>query len=98
VVANAFRAAGLEPPRLTVSSLSYYAHAGMLATGRFLTGLPSFMLKVPSRNPPLKGLPVTLPNTRMPIGIVTLKNRAFTPLAQRFIENVRVFAKSLAND
>jgi hypothetical protein len=34
----------------------------------------------------------------MPIGIVTLKNRAFTPLAQRFIENVRVFAKSLAND
>ena len=39
---------------------------------------------------------MTLPNTRMPIGIITLKNRALTPLAELSIENVRALAKPLA--
>jgi DNA-binding transcriptional LysR family regulator len=67
----------------------------LLATGRFLTVLPSFMLKVRGRHPPLKALPVTLPNTRMPIGIITLKNRMLTPLAELFIENIRAVAKPM---
>ena len=44
---------------------------------------------------PLKALPVALPNTRMPIGIMTLKNRMLTPLAQLFIENIRAVAKPM---
>jgi DNA-binding transcriptional LysR family regulator len=96
VVAEAFRANGHEPPRLTVASLSFNAQIELLATGRFLTVLPSFMLRVPSPNLPLKALPVALPNARMPIGIITLKNRTLTPLAQRFIDTVRAFAKPLS--
>ena len=94
-VADAFREKGLEPPRGTVSSLSFNVHAEMLATGRFLTVMPSFMLGVAGRNPPLKALPVTLPNSRMPVGIITLKNRTLTPIAQLFIESVRSSAKEL---
>jgi DNA-binding transcriptional LysR family regulator len=96
VVAQAFRANGHEPPRLTVTTLSFSAQMELLATGRFLTVLPSFMLRVPSPNLPLKALPVALPNSRMPIGIITLKNRTLTPLAQLFIDTVRDFAKPLA--
>ncbi|MEA2949798.1 MAG: hypothetical protein QOI40_5128 [Alphaproteobacteria bacterium] len=96
VVAQAFRANGHEPPRLTVTTLSFSAQMELLATGRFLTVLPSFMLRVPSPNLPLKALPVALPNARMPIGIITLKNRTLTPLAQLFIDTVRAFAKPLA--
>jgi DNA-binding transcriptional LysR family regulator len=96
VVAQAFRANGHEPPRLTVTTLSFSAQMELLATGRFLTVLPSFMLRVPSLNLPLKALPVALPNARMPIGIITLKNRTLTPLAQLFIDTVRAFAKPLA--
>jgi DNA-binding transcriptional LysR family regulator len=96
VIAEAFRANGHEPPRLTVASLSFDVQNELLATGRFLTILPSFMLRVHGRNPPLKALPVALPNPRMPIGIITLKNRTLTPLAQLFIDNVRAFAKPLA--
>jgi DNA-binding transcriptional LysR family regulator len=96
VVAQAFRANGHEPPRLTVATLSFSAQMELLATGRFLTVLPSFMLRVPSPNLPLKALPVALPNARMPIGIITLKNRTLTPLAQLFIDTVRAFAKPLA--
>jgi len=31
----------------------------------------------------------------MPIGIMTLKNRMLTPLAQLFIENIRAVAKPM---
>ena len=96
LVADAFRANGHEPPRATVETLSEYMKNDLLATGRFLTVLPSFLLKVPGRHPRLKALPITLPNTRMPIGIITLKNRTLTPAAQLFIDNVRSVAKALA--
>ena len=62
MIADAFRASGHELPRLTVSTLSTNVQNELLATGRFLTVLPGFMLRVPGRNPPLKALPVTLPN------------------------------------
>src|SRR5882724_11775961 len=89
LVAEAFRASGHEPPRLTMASLSENLRNELLATGRFLTVLPSFMLRVPGRHPPLKALAVALPNTRMPVGIITLKNRTLSPLAQLFIDGVR---------
>lgn len=96
VIAEAFRANGLELPRLTVASLSLYVQYEMLATHRFLTVQPSFVLRVPGRSPPLKALPVAMPNTPMPIGLITLKNRTLTPMAQLFIDHVRGFAKPLA--
>jgi len=96
VIADIFRANGHEPPRLTVSTLSIHAQNEMLATGRFLTVLPSFVLKLPGGNVPLKALPVALPNAPMPIGLITVKNRTLTPGAQLFIERVRARVKSLA--
>jgi DNA-binding transcriptional LysR family regulator len=79
-----------------VASLSLYVQNQMLATHRFLTVQPSFVLRDPGRNPPLKALPVALPNVPMPIGLITLKDRTLTPLAQFFIDNVRGLAKPLA--
>jgi DNA-binding transcriptional LysR family regulator len=96
LVADAFRAIGHEPPRATVETLSEYMKNDLLATGRFLTVLPRFMLNVPGRYPRLKALPIALPNTRMPIGIATLKNRTLTPAAQLFIDNIRALAKPMA--
>jgi DNA-binding transcriptional LysR family regulator len=96
LVAEVFRANGHEPPRLTVSTESIYAQNELLATGRFLTVLPSFMLRIPDRSLPLKALPVALPNPLMPIGLVTLKGRTLTPMAQMFIESARTMTKSLA--
>jgi DNA-binding transcriptional LysR family regulator len=97
VIEETFRVNGKEPPRLTVASLSLYVQNEMLATHRFLTVLPSFVLKFPGRKPPLKALPVALPNQPMPIGLITLKNRTLTPPAKLFIEHVRALAKPLAN-
>src|SRR5262245_23737206 len=65
VIAEAFRANGQEPPRPTVASVSTNIQNELLATGRFLTVLPGFMLKVAWRNLALKALPVALPNAPM---------------------------------
>jgi len=96
LVEAGFRASGHEPPRATVVTHSEYLKNNLLATGRFLTVLPSFMMKVPGRYPPLKALPVAFHDTPAPIGLVTLKNRMLTPLAQLFIENIRTLAKPMA--
>jgi DNA-binding transcriptional LysR family regulator len=96
MVVDVFRAAGHEPPTPTVVTHSEYLKNDFVAKGRFLTVLPSFMLKVPGWHPRLKALPVALPNTRAPIGLITLKGRMLTPLAQLFIETVRVIAKPMA--
>jgi DNA-binding transcriptional LysR family regulator len=96
MVTDAFRANGYEPPRPTVTTHSEYLKNDLLAKGRFLTVLPSFMLKVPGWHPPLKALPVALPATRKPVGLITLKNRMLTPLAQLFIETVRLAARPMA--
>jgi len=66
-----------------------------MATGRFITVLPSFMLRTEGRHLQLKALPVALPNAPMPIGLITLKNRTLTPLAQLFIDTIRALAKPL---
>ena len=68
----------------------------LLATGRFLTILTGFSLRLPRRSLTVAALPVELSKTRMPIAIVTLKNRSLSPLAQLFIERVRAVTKPLA--
>jgi DNA-binding transcriptional LysR family regulator len=95
VIAEAFRANGYEPPRLTVASPSLCVQNEMMATGRFITVLPGFMLRTAGRHLQLKALPVALPNAPMPVGLITLKNRTLTPLAQLFMDNIRAYAKPL---
>lgn len=95
MVVEVFRAAGHEPPRPTVVTHSEYLKNDFLAKGRFLTVLPSFMLKVAGWHPQLKALPIPLPHTRAPIGLITLKGRMLTPVAELFIENVRHVAEAM---
>ncbi len=94
--AGAFRAYGLAPPRATVWTASPSLRSELLATGRFLTVLTGFSLRLPRRRLTLAALPVELSKTRMPIAIITLKNRSLSPLAQLFIERVRAVTRPLA--
>jgi DNA-binding transcriptional LysR family regulator len=95
MIAEIFRKNGLDPPRQTVSTLSVHAQNELLATGRFLTVLPSFVLKFPGGHLPLKAVPVELPNPPVPVGLITPKNRTLTPAVQLFIEGVRNRVKML---
>jgi DNA-binding transcriptional LysR family regulator len=93
---EAFRASGLDYPRATVVSFPPAVRMSLLATGRFLTIFPISMLRFPTQRRELKVLPVKLPMGRVPIGLVTLKNRTLSPVAQLFIDTARDVAKPLA--
>jgi DNA-binding transcriptional LysR family regulator len=96
VAMEAFRAKGLDYPRATVVSDSPDARISLLAAGLFLTILHASMLRFSTKRPEIKVLPVKLPMAHMQIGVVTLKNRSLSPVAQLFIEQAREVAKPLA--
>src|SRR5215813_1677607 len=97
VVAEAFRASGLDVPRATVVTSNISVRNALLATGRFLTMVQGSVLAFPTDSPALKDLPIELPQaTRRPVGLITLKNRTLNPVAQLFIDSAREAAKPLA--
>ena len=96
VVMEAFRASGLDYPRTTVVTDSSEVRISLLATGRFVTIFPASALRFPAKRSEIKVLPVELPMARLPNGIVTLKNRTLSPVAQLFIDCAREVAKPLA--
>jgi DNA-binding transcriptional LysR family regulator len=97
VFEKAFRACGLDYPRTGVFSVPADVRVSLLATGRYLSIFSTSRLKFPTTRPQIKVLPVELPLAPVPIGILTLKNRTLSPVAQLFIEHAREVAKPLAS-
>jgi DNA-binding transcriptional LysR family regulator len=96
IVMDAFRASGLDYPRVSVVTDCPHMRISLLATGRFVTIFPASAFRFLAKRSELKVLPVELPMARRPNGIVTLKNRALSPVAQIFIDCAREVAKPLA--
>ncbi|MCK1712003.1 MULTISPECIES: LysR family transcriptional regulator [unclassified Bradyrhizobium] len=96
IIAETFRASGLDYPRATVVTDSPHTRVSLLETGRFITVFPASALRLLTRGAALKVLPVELPMARRPNGIVTLRDRALSPVAQLFIDSAREFAKPMA--
>jgi DNA-binding transcriptional LysR family regulator len=91
---EAFRASGLEHPRIAVFATQPGARLNLVATGRFLTMQTSVWRF--SKSPNVTVLPVKLRHARAPVEIIGLKNRTLSPAAQLFIETAREIAKPLA--
>src|SRR5262249_15324373 len=89
---EAFRAKGLDYPRATVFTISPEARISLVATGRFLSIVPTSILRFPRRRSEIKVLPTDLSIARVPFGILTLRNRTLSPAAQLFIEHAREVA------
>src|SRR5262249_5305303 len=94
IVANPCHALGWETPRVTATAAPGRIRDNLLATGRFLTVVQESALHFGATS--LKVLPVKLSMTGGTTRIMTLKKRALSPAAQRFIERIREAAKPLA--
>ena len=92
LIAEAFKACGLEIPQEHVSASSILLRNQLLATGRFITVLPESVLRYHAKQWQLKALPIDLGVTLRPVVIATLKNRTVGPAVQLFIEQVRAVA------
>jgi DNA-binding transcriptional LysR family regulator len=93
VVQEAFDALGLPVPRATIITSSTPARGAFVASGKFLSILPVSMLARSGNQPVLKALPIRLETHSRPIGIVTLKNRTISPVAELFIRHARELAR-----
>jgi len=98
MVAQAFRAAGVDAPRATVSSRASRLNENLRASGRFLSMLPESVIWSADGHLPYKILPVALPSPPTPVVMVTLKNRTPSAVAQLFVSSLREAAKPLKND
>jgi DNA-binding transcriptional LysR family regulator len=96
VARESFRKIGLDLSGATVVADLPEIRVGLLATGRFLTIFPASVLKFPAKRQGIKVLPVEVPVSSVPVGIVTLKNRTLSPVAQIFREYAREIARPLA--
>ena len=95
-VAEAFKARGLGMPTTSLLTYSMDIRAKLSAQGRFITVVPSSVLRLDSHRHPLKMLPVDLPMRPWPVTVLTLKNRTLSPVVERFIECAREVTKSIA--
>jgi DNA-binding transcriptional LysR family regulator len=95
LMVEAFRARGLDMPKVCLTTYSLHLRALMVATGPFITALPAFTVRLDASRLALKALPVDLPVRSWPVAIVTLKNRTLSPVAQLFIDHVRDFTTAL---
>ena len=94
-LAPAFRAAGCEPPRGTITSFSMHLRMQLLATGRYLTIMHGWTLRHYAVHWPLKPLPIELKLPPAPIAAFTLKNRTISPVVTTFLKHARDISRSL---
>ena len=91
LLADAFRAKRLDPPRLTVSSvMSPPIVARFLEDGRFVAVIADSLLSFfYSKRLPIKKVPVELEAPPFSVGVVKLKGRMISPVAQLFLDEAR---------
>jgi DNA-binding transcriptional LysR family regulator len=87
LVKAAFRERGMSL-RGAVTGSSHLL-LSLLTKGPFLITVPASVLTYGSNLPPLKILPVELPISSWSVGIMTLKDRTISPVAQLFLDCAR---------
>src|SRR5262249_114114 len=91
---EAFRARGIKPPRVTLTTSSIPLRLSLAATGRYITVVASFERSLGAYRMPVKVLSVDVREGLSPLMMVTLKDRVLNPLALSFIDHVRSYAAS----
>ena len=96
LMAAAFRRDGLAPPTAAVIVPSAPFTSNLLAEGQYLGVLGSVFFHTHGLRSKLQILPVKLVVADWPIGILTLKHRAMSPVTRLFIDYARGILPSLA--
>jgi DNA-binding transcriptional LysR family regulator len=85
LIQEIFRAAGVEPPRPSIATLSIELTRKLVGDGEYVGLLPRSVVLFSGKRAGLKTLPIRFENPHIAVGIVTVKNRTLSPLAELFI-------------
>jgi DNA-binding transcriptional LysR family regulator len=88
LVGTAFRAKGLPPPRIGITTYSMQLRMQLMASGQYLSSVPQSLLRFNAERWSLTSLPVVL-GKPLPVTVVRLRHRTLHPAAQLFIEHAR---------
>ena len=88
-ILEAFRARGLPPPHVTVTTFSIQLRNFLAMSGRFIVALPNSILEFYGDLFDLKRLPIELPVAQLPYAVVSLRNRTLSPAAELFLACLR---------
>ena len=96
-ISEAFRAKAGELPRVSVFTVLMNLRLALLASGNYVSCIPSSVYRYGAQSGSLKVLPIEV-GLKLPIQIFTLKNRTISPMAKIFIESAREVAKSMTKE
>jgi DNA-binding transcriptional LysR family regulator len=85
LIQEIFRAAGVEPPRPSIATLSIELTRKLVGDGEYVGLLPRSVVLFSGKRAGLKTLPIRFEDPHIAVGIVTVKNRTLSPLAELFI-------------
>jgi len=95
LIVEGFRSAGVALPTPRIISNSMAVRTRLVATGHFLTMLPSSIVHFGAERLRLKVLPVALPLRSQPAQIMALKDRTPNAIARLFIDEISVVTQPL---
>jgi DNA-binding transcriptional LysR family regulator len=95
LVAKPFLAAGLPAPSVAVTTFSVHLRNLLSMRGRFIAVLPVSILRFNQDLYCLKELAIDVPAVRVPVLMVTVKNRMLSPPVERFMACAREIAGAM---
>lgn len=88
VIDEMFRSARLQPPQAIVRTLSVSLRNHLVSAGDLVTVMPKSVFALSAAHFDLRMLPIRLPRP-WPVFLATVRNRALSPQAARFLEVLR---------
>jgi len=88
-----FTSVSLQPPQPAVATLSVQLTVSLIASGRYVGILPMSVAQFNVGPQRLKISPVRLTPVHSAVGIITMRNRTVSPLAELFVKCARQFVQ-----
>jgi DNA-binding transcriptional LysR family regulator len=83
---EAFHAAGLEMPRIALTTTTAHLMFQLIESGRFIGHFGNCLLNFYEDRFALRRLPITLAIPSFAVAIIAVKNRTISPVARLFID------------
>jgi DNA-binding transcriptional LysR family regulator len=88
-----FKMNGVKVPTASVSTLSLQLYTRLVETGHWLGLVPGSVIRFGEKRLRIMILPIRLRTPLRPVGLITVRNRTLSPLAEHFIDCARKVAR-----
>lgn len=95
VMDSVFAASNLPMPQTAIYTMSINVRYAMLASGKYVTMLPASSVRLSPFRSALTVLPVKPPGAPGPVGLIKVRGRTLSPVAEMFAETARAVSREV---